>query len=77
MSDVYDNDDNDDYWQDYEADCDRHENEQRLEWEEQENWQRTFACQCGGDMPGICPGPQNCPMCRDKKVEDIDEDDQD
>ena len=20
-------------------------------------------CQCGGDMPGRCPGPANCPMC--------------
>jgi len=20
-------------------------------------------CQCGGDMPGTCPGPENCPMC--------------
>lgn len=18
-------------------------------------------CQCGGDMPGFCPGPSNCP----------------
>lgn len=21
-------------------------------------------CQCGGDMPGHCPGPANCPMCQ-------------
>lgn len=21
-------------------------------------------CRCGGNMPGICPGPQNCPMER-------------
>lgn len=20
------------------------------------------ACQCTGDMPGTCPGPENCPM---------------
>ena len=20
-------------------------------------------CRCGGDMPGRCPGPANCPMC--------------
>ena len=20
-------------------------------------------CRCGSDMPGICPGPTNCPMC--------------
>ena len=22
-------------------------------------------CQCSGDMPGVCPGPANCPMCDD------------
>lgn len=22
-------------------------------------------CQCGGDMPGTCPGPANCSMCDD------------
>lgn len=21
-------------------------------------------CECGGDMPGRCPGPRNCPMCQ-------------
>ena len=21
------------------------------------------SCRCGGDMPGRCPGPNNCPMC--------------
>lgn len=21
-------------------------------------------CQCGGDMPGRCPGPSLCPMCQ-------------
>ncbi len=21
-------------------------------------------CQCGGDMPGRCPGPANCPLCQ-------------
>ena len=22
---------------------------------------RATACQCGDDLPGFCPGPQNCP----------------
>lgn len=26
-------------------------------------------CQCGGDMPGTCPGPANCPMCDDDEDE--------
>ncbi len=32
---------------------------------------RKHACQCGGDMPGTCPGPENCPMVADE--EDGDE----
>lgn len=23
------------------------------------------ACRCGTDMPGRCPGPQDCPMCEE------------
>jgi hypothetical protein len=30
-------------------------------------------CQCGGDMPGRCPGPEFCPMCVDD--DDIEGDD--
>lgn len=26
---------------------------------------RFSPCQCGTDMPGTCPGPENCPMCED------------
>jgi hypothetical protein len=29
-------------------------------------WQK---CQCGGDMPGRCPGPANCPMCEPSQDE--------
>jgi hypothetical protein len=25
---------------------------------------RRDRCQCGGDMPGRCPGPAFCPMCQ-------------
>ena len=50
--------------------------EDALDWAKDKDWYKDM-CRCGGDMPGMCPGPQNCPMCRDKKVEDIDEDDQD
>lgn len=27
-------------------------------------------CKCGGDMPGRCPGPRNCPMCDDEEEGD-------
>lgn len=27
-------------------------------------------CQCGGDMPGRCPGPANCPMCQPEEEEE-------
>jgi hypothetical protein len=30
------------------------------------------ACQCGTDMPGRCPGPDNCPMCMDDAPGDDD-----
>lgn len=33
-------------------------------WERRQR-NRRFACRCGGDMPGNCPGPANCPMCDD------------
>ena len=26
-------------------------------------------CQCFGDMPGRCPGHENCPMCETDKDE--------
>jgi hypothetical protein len=41
-------------------------------WERRQR-NRRFACQCGGDMPGTCPGPANCPMCDDETDEDDDE----
>jgi len=32
-------------------------------------WRRNAGgCRCGGDMPGICPGPQSCPMERHKSL---------
>lgn len=32
---------------------------------------RSDACRCGNDMPGMCPGPDHCPMCEidDDEVE--------
>lgn len=35
---------------------------------------RRSRCQCGGDMPGRCPGPAFCPMCADDEVEEEDGD---
>lgn len=31
---------------------------------------RRHACQCAGDMPGKCPGPENCPMAFGCDLED-------
>lgn len=28
--------------------------------------QQPARCQCGGDMPGRCPGPHACPMVDDR-----------
>ena len=36
---------------------------------------RGTRCQCGGDMPGICPGPHACPMCQERDEEGDEEDD--
>lgn len=33
---------------------------------------RATHCQCGGDMPGHCPGPAACPMCEQEKEEGDD-----
>jgi hypothetical protein len=30
------------------------------------DWWRKDACRCGSDMPGRCPGPENCPMCEEE-----------
>ena len=35
-------------------------------------WAKRHACRCGGDMPGHCPGPANCPMERATSEEDTD-----
>ena len=50
--------------------------EDALDWAKDKDWYKDM-CRCGGDMPGLCFGPQNCPMCRDKEVEETGESDQD
>jgi hypothetical protein len=30
---------------------------------------RRERCQCGGDMPGRCPGLAFCPMCQPEETE--------
>jgi hypothetical protein len=30
---------------------------------------RRDDCQCGGDMPGRCPGPAFCPMCQPEETD--------
>lgn len=30
---------------------------------------RAQACRCLFEMPGRCPGPENCPMCEDDEDE--------
>ena len=37
--------------------------------EERERMHRQ-ACQCGGDMPGRCPGPEACPMAYGHELEE-------
>lgn len=32
--------------------------------DERRAYLRATRCQCGGDMPGRCPGPRFCPMVR-------------
>ena len=31
------------------------------------------ACRCGNDLPGRCPGPDNCPMCDDDQEPELGE----
>lgn len=50
---------------------------EREEFEEERRARRADRCRCGGDMPGRCPGPAYCPMCREKDDEDDDEHDDD
>lgn len=53
----------DDYWERHDA---------RIEWLRDEPPARSYrGCQCGPDLPGRCPGPDNCPLCE----EDHDETD--
>lgn len=40
------------------------------DWEEP---RRATRCRCGGDMPGRCPGPANCPLCEEVEEEDDDD----
>lgn len=40
-----------------------------LEWAKDKDWYRDM-CRCGGDMPGLCFGPQNCPLCQDDEDEE-------
>jgi len=32
---------------------------------------RAVGCLCGNDLPGRCPGPENCPLC--DRLEDDEE----
>jgi hypothetical protein len=41
-----------------------------LDWHEPKQLTR---CQCGDDLPGICPGPANCPYNRSEEQEPEDE----
>lgn len=45
--------------------------EQEVAYERAQERHRRNAnrCQCRGDMPGRCPGPENCP-CVDREEEE-------
>lgn len=38
-----------------------------MDWHEPK---RRDRCECGGDMPGRCPGPDNCPYNEPDEDED-------
>lgn len=41
-------------------DRDEDDDLRREDIDERHARRRASACQCGGDLPGRCPGPQNC-----------------
>ena len=46
------------------------EDEWKLESHFAREAKRRQVCQCGGDMPGRCPGPDVCPMVAQEEDED-------
>ena len=40
------------------------------DWADDDDARRMPRCRCGGDMPGKCPGPANCPMCEPDEEDD-------
>ena len=40
--------------------------------EDEPRRRRSRGCRCGGDMPGRCPGPENCPMCQDDDDDELE-----
>lgn len=42
----------------------------RREAAEEREAKRRHTCQCGGDMPGKCPGLENCPMAYGLELEE-------
>lgn len=56
-------------WTEHDADLARQDARNEARDEDQRAW-RGLACQCGGGMPGTCPGPANCPMCEPLDDED-------
>ena len=41
------------------------EDERRDALEARRSKRYKGACRCGTEMPGRCPGPENCPMCEE------------
>lgn len=47
--------------------------DERMEAEAHRRSRRAHGCRCGSDMPGRCPGPDNCPLCEEPGDEEADE----
>lgn len=47
------------------------------DWAADRDARRATRCQCGGDMPGRCPGPAFCPMCQSDADEEPADDEGD
>lgn len=56
---------------DFDDAADAREDERREARADELHRRRGTACQCGGDMPGTCPGPANCPMCESFDCDEV------
>lgn len=52
---------------------DRDDEDERIEAAQERRERRSYGrCQCGDDLPGRCPGPQNCPQADNSEIDGED-----